>query len=66
MGNIVDQDLIDWLMWFEKYCNYKGLSETEKRDLFIMMLQGPAADWVNGLLVDSFGSPSFNYLRNSS
>jgi hypothetical protein len=48
MGKISKQDPVDWLGWFEKYCDYKKTTAEEKASLFVMMLQGPAADWITG------------------
>lgn len=48
LGNTKEQDPNNWLRWFDKYCHYKKINDDEKKDLFLMMLQGPAADWVSG------------------
>jgi hypothetical protein len=57
MGKTSEQDPVDWLAWFEKYCEYKKVTDEEKSSLFVMMLQGSAADWINGFLRDTVRTP---------
>jgi hypothetical protein len=44
LGKTKEQDPNDLLLWFDKDCHYKKMSDDEKKDLFLMMLQGPEAD----------------------
>jgi hypothetical protein len=65
MGKTSEQDPLDWLAWFEKYCEYKMVTNEEKSSLFVMMLQGSAADWINGFLRDTVRTPSFHTLKSA-
>jgi regulator of replication initiation timing len=44
LGKTADQDPVDWLLWFEKNKAYKKMSDGDTRELFIMLMQGVAAD----------------------
>jgi hypothetical protein len=39
----------DWLKYFIKFANFKGLTERDRIDIFAMLLQDGAADWFNTL-----------------
>jgi hypothetical protein len=41
------------------------MSDDEKKDLFLMMLQGPAADWVSGWLEGAVYTPSYHSLKKA-
>jgi hypothetical protein len=47
LGKPEEQNPVDWIVCFEKYCEYKQLDENDKRELFVMMLQGSAGDWLS-------------------
>jgi hypothetical protein len=65
LGKTAEQDPIDWLLWFEKYRGYKKMSDDDARELFVMSLQGAAADWMNAQLADSVREPSLDRLTDS-
>jgi hypothetical protein len=65
MGKTAEQDPVDWLLWFEKYKAYKKMSDGDSRELFIMLMQGAAADWMNAQLADSLREPSYERLTDS-
>jgi hypothetical protein len=64
LGKTADQDPVDWLLWFEKYKAYKKMTDADTRELFIMLMQGAAADWMNAQLADSVREPSYERLTN--
>jgi hypothetical protein len=64
LGKTAEQDPVDWLLWFEKYRAYKKMSDADTRELFIMLMQGAAADWMNAQLADSVREPSYERLTN--
>jgi hypothetical protein len=63
-GNIAELGRVDKLLWFDKYCINKRMTEDEQRDLFIMTLLDAAADWVTGFLRRTDGR-IFGLLRQS-
>ena len=46
------QDPDSWLKYFERYTNYKHLSEHRKADLFKLLMQKNAGDWIDTLEPD--------------
>jgi hypothetical protein len=44
------QDPEVWLDYFERYANFRKLSTAEGLELFVMMMQGDAADWLTTFL----------------
>jgi TolA-binding protein len=64
LGKTAEQDPVDWLLWFEKYKAYKKMSDGDTRELFIMLMQGAAADWMNAQLADSVREPSYERLTD--
>jgi hypothetical protein len=64
LGKTSEQDPVDWLLWFEKYRAYKKMSDGDTRELFIMLMQGAAADWMNAQLADSVREPSYDGLTD--
>jgi hypothetical protein len=64
LGKTAEQDPVDWLLWFEKYRAYKKMSDGDTRELFVMVMQGAAADWMNAQLVDSVREPSYERLTD--
>jgi hypothetical protein len=65
LGKTAEQDPVDWLLWFEKYRAYKKMSDDDARELFVMLMQGAAADWMNAQLADSVREPSYDRLADS-
>jgi hypothetical protein len=65
LGKTAEQDPVDWLLWFEKYRGYKKMSDDDARELFVMLMQGAAADWMNAQLADSVREPSLDRLTDS-
>jgi hypothetical protein len=65
LGKTAEQDAVEWLLWFEKYRAYKKMSDDDARELFIMLMQGSAADWMNARLADSMWNPSRDRLTDS-
>ena len=55
-GKREEQDPEDWLEYFERYCNYKNLSENQRGELFVMMMRGGASDWLHAFAAQSDGS----------
>ena len=41
------EDPGDWLRAFSNYCTFKGYNDAQKRNLFRVLLTGPAADWLD-------------------
>jgi len=41
------EDPGDWFRTFSNYCTFKGYNDTQKRNLFRVLLTGPAADWLD-------------------
>ena len=41
------EDPGDWLRTFLNYCTFKGYNDIQKRNLFRVLLKGPAADWLD-------------------
>jgi len=41
------EDPGDWLRAFSNYCTFKGYNDAKKRNLFRVLLTGPAADWLD-------------------
>jgi uncharacterized protein (UPF0147 family) len=44
LGKTAEQDPVDWLLRFEKYRGYRKMSDDDARELFVMLMQGAAAD----------------------
>jgi hypothetical protein len=65
LGKTAEQDPVDWLLWFEKYRGYKKMSDDVAHELFVMLMQGAAADWMNAQLADSVREPSLDRLTDS-
>jgi hypothetical protein len=65
LGNTNEQEAGDWLNWFIKFADYKKLNDEERRDLFVVMLQGSAADWLSSLCEGSMRTPSFYNLKKA-
>jgi hypothetical protein len=65
LGNTDEQQAGDWLNWFIKFADYKKLSDDERRDLFLVMLQGSASDWVSSFCEGSMRTPSFYNLKKA-
>ena len=66
-----DQDPERWLEYFNRYCEFRKLSATAREELFKMMLQDAAADWLVGLpRVEALSLPELqeqfrkNYFRS--
>jgi hypothetical protein len=64
LGKPEEQDPVDWIVWFEKYCAYKQLDEKDKRELFVMMLQGSAGDWLSSTAHGYETPPAFEKLKD--
>ena len=41
------EDPGNWLRTFSNYCTFKGYNDIQKRNLFRVLLTGPAADWLD-------------------
>jgi len=41
------EDPGDWLRAFSNYCTFKGYNDAQKRNLFRVLLTGPAAHWLD-------------------
>jgi hypothetical protein len=51
--------------FLRRYCNYKKMTDDEQRDLFIMMMQGNAADFINGVCEGATRTPSYYTLKKA-
>jgi len=47
-----EDDPVDWLRRFEKFCSFKGIANNKKRDLMLYLMVGNAADWVEHIADD--------------
>jgi hypothetical protein len=64
-GNTKEIDAADWISFFERYCSYKKMTDDEQRDLFIMMMQGNAADFISGVCEGATRTPSYYTLKKA-
>jgi hypothetical protein len=65
MGNVENQDPNDWLHTFELYSAFKGLDDEETCQLFVMLLQGTAADWLASIEKSFPKPPTFEQLKKA-
>ena len=56
------EDAQDWLEYFIRYAEFKGLSDKQRADLFIMMMRGSANDWLNAFTTQNRGPPNSDRL----
>jgi hypothetical protein len=65
LGNTNEQEAGDWLNWFIKLADFKKMNDEERRDLFVVMLQGAASAWLASLCEGSMRTPSFYNLKKA-
>jgi hypothetical protein len=65
LGNTKEQDPNDWLLWFDKYCQLQKNERRRKEGFILMMLQGPASDWVTGWLEGAVYTPTYHSLKKA-
>ena len=65
LGKPQEQEPMDWLDFFNKFCIYKGLREDEKINLFTMMMREGAADFLNAFLASCENEPSYDDLQEA-
>jgi len=56
------KDVDAWLLCFEKYAVYRGISNADKMRLMAVLLQGAASDWYDNL--DNGVKTDWTTLRN--
>ena len=65
LGKLSEQDPMDWLDYFEKFCAFKKLGDKDKTELFAMMLRGNAGDWLNTHFENWETAPTFKELKKA-
>jgi hypothetical protein len=65
LGDTTEQVDGDWLNWFIKFCDYKKMNDEDRKDLFVIMMQGSASDWLSTVCEGSMRTPSFYNLKKA-
>jgi hypothetical protein len=65
LGKPDQQDPIDWLDFFNRFCAYKHLNDEETINLFSMMMRDGASDWFQSYIEPRETPPSYEEIQDA-